>query len=211
MPSPVVLALVRGLIADARSARALRSSGVAHGSLVSSVPPVDPLALVLKGSAEPAKGADLRELLNDYGHRIHEITLGAPAAGDQALRAALADDASLVIVHAARDDDWRTAILPCRHANTIVIGIETSPVAGALLAMGPDIIAGVRVRARLIDIRPTILAHLEVLPTPGLVPEGRVLHEIFRWAHPDRAATHAVIEEIRSLGELGSHDTSGVN
>jgi hypothetical protein len=216
MPCPVILALLDDQrLADDSTDDAL-AEGMTVGELLAPQPPSEHWRVLLQGSTLPRPGTDLRELLRAYGHSTTTVDrlLGATAETEHEamtqIRERIAAGASLVLVRSRRRLLRQLLTPGCRHANTLVIGgVQQNPSCRPLLARGPDLIPGVSLRGALVDIKPSLLAHFEVLPPPGCEAEGRPLHQIFRWAHPRSTSREEWSARIRQLTELDAASPAG--
>ncbi len=190
MSSPVVLLLVPGLTSQAGLIQALGWPGCACGSFAPMSEAIDPESVLLGGALAPALGSDIRVVLATYGMTTEELDLRRDEAlqSNAGARSACAMGTALVIARGVDPDGWLDFASSLPELNVLVVGHSTGTQPGALLAAGPDVIPGAWVEARPIDLLPTLLAHFEVLPPPGPAPRGRMIHQIFRWAHPDRPA-----------------------
>ncbi|MAE72004.1 MAG: hypothetical protein CME06_16245 [Gemmatimonadetes bacterium] len=184
-----MLILVPGLTSEAAQDLSFDRPECARGSLRPLPLELDPEEVLLSGSLESGNGTDIRKVLATYGLTTEELDLeeesgdGYELSAVERVRSALALGTDLVIVRAGVCDRWTRLTAALEGVNLLIVGHSTSPQRSGFVAIGPDIIAG-DIEGSPVDLQPSLLGHFEVLPPPGPAPEGRLLHQIFRWAHP---------------------------
>ncbi len=216
MPCPVILAMIDddSVVTDFADSSLRAESAV--GELRAPQPAHEHWRVLLQGSSRPLLNADLRDLLHAYGHLSATVDLQSPpnaeiaAAAIRRIREKITGGASLVLVRGGGGSLRLLLTQACRPANTWLIGaLQPATAERSFLACGPDIVPGVAIRASLVDLKPSLLAHFEVLPPPGQEVEGRPLHQIFRWAHPDFRSREEWTARIRRLTELDTTSRAG--
>ncbi len=203
MSSSIVLILVPGLTSEAVHDLIFDCRDCAFGSLAPLPLDLDPEAVLLGGAVDSGEGADIRKVLATYGLATEELDFatgreeGRYDAAIEGVRAALALGTGLVIVRPGLSDRWVEIASTFDAANVLIVGHSTGMKRSGFVARGPDIVAA-EIEGRPVDLQPSLLGHFEVLPPPGPEPEGRLLHEIFRWARPE--AEEEMNDSISSAG-----------
>lgn len=203
MPAPTLLILAPGfshsdaLGAQSRATRRdyLLASITARPALSDEAA----LAAIQSGLGRPVDGAPtLLEIVDEHGP-------GALACNSLA-RAIAAVEEGVALVQLSLP---RGLALDCLdlaealpEANLFVVGYGTGDEPSALWATGPDIHSAEQVDAELVDVHPTLLSHLQILPPPGPMPDGRALHEIFRRFHLGEDEQEEVIAHLRAVGYI---------
>ncbi|MAE71633.1 MAG: hypothetical protein CME06_14340 [Gemmatimonadetes bacterium] len=210
MPTTTVLVLVPGLSSNHVSQ--LAASGTTDAMAQGTVAPEPHLsqaaarAVLLKGVTREGERAIAPDLFS-----IVEETEGGDAAclcvhtaGDivEELSAQISTDARLIVVdwEEPHDAEWGEIAAALPEANLVVVGYGGGGEASAFLAAGPDIYSGARVDATLVDLHPTVLSLLRIVPPPGPMTEGRALHEICSDTYLNDDEQAEVIEHLRAVG-----------
>ncbi len=208
MSASLVLVLIPGLI-PRQCAALIDAGGRAHGVIAG-----EPLlsqaaarAVLLKGvvrEGERALAPDLIAIVRDTGGTA--ATLHADSGADVAARAAtlIEEGAALLVIDwaDAGDCSWVRLFDALGEINLLVVGYGTGAECSAFIAGGPDIVPGARIDATLVDLHPSALSLLQIVPPPGPISEGRALHELLRSAQLSDQEHQEVLEHLRAVGYL---------
>lgn len=142
---------------------------------------------VLTGRADNRPAAHIARIASQYGLAVAPSPPPTPESSPF----------SLAVLEGT--PDWPSFLRLEVSANVLIVGTMDGSDPGALIALGPDVMPGIKTSGEPHDVYPTLLALLELLPPPGLQGHGRTLHEIFRWAYSTPLDDEPQIPEARQM------------